>query len=291
MQSFLTLTKMGIVLFVLLSGLIGYAISFPMGQPLDFEELLALLLGLYFVSAGSFAINQAQEWRVDVKMDRTRERPVPQGILRPWQALLVGLILCLVGLGVLYALNPVAAGLALLTILLYNGFYTLVWKRKWAFGAVPGAIPGALPVVIGYSVHKPVLSPESLYLFLVMFLWQMPHFWCLAIRFREDYSKGSIPVLPTQIGVSRTLYHIGLYVFAYVGLALAQPLFFRTNFLYLFLVVPLAFKVMYEFFRYFGTNGRKGWLSFFLWTNLSLLVFLGVPAFEKWLFKVPVRIW
>jgi len=244
-----------------------------------------LMLGLYFISAGSFAINQAQEWRRDKVMPRTFYRPLPQGKIQPWQAYFLGFIFCLFGSFLLYVLSPLSAGLGLLTILLYNGAYTLFWKRKMAFGAVPGAIPGAMPVVIGYAANSTnIFSLECVYLFLIMFLWQMPHFWCLAIRFKDDYKKGGFPVLPVRVGVPRTLYFIGLYVFAYVALALASPLVVKTNFFYLLFVVPLGFKVLYEFIKYFQSEAQKGWLPFFLWTNLSVLIFLGVPVFDKWLF-------
>ena len=108
-------------------------------------------------------------------------------------------------------LSLTSMALGLFTVALYNGLYTLYWKKKWAFGAVPGAIPGAMPVVIGYSAnHANVFTPECLYLFLIMFLWQMPHFWSLAIRYKDDYKKGGFPVLPAVIGVPKTLFHIGL---------------------------------------------------------------------------------
>lgn len=284
MKPFFTLTKFGIIVFALASTLAGYAISIEVGRPIDWNEVLMLLGGMYLVCAGSFAINQAQEWRLDAKMPRTQTRPIPKGLIKPWEAYLLGSVFILVGLSALYLVRPLTAGLSLLTLVLYNGIYTLVWKRYWTFGAVPGAIPGAMPVVIGYSVHSHSLwTPECMYLFLIMFLWQMPHFWCLAIRFREDYRQGGFPVLPLAIGVPRTLYHIGLYSFTYAALAIASPWFLRAHVLYLILVLPLALKVIWEFIKYFRSNGESNWLPFFLWVNLSMLVFLGVPVFDKWI--------
>ncbi len=272
-------------MFSILSSLVGYAMSFEMGRRVEFSEVLILILGLYAVCAGSFAINQAQEWKRDALMDRTRHRPIPMGLVQPWQAYVFGFLFLAFGLSFLYVLKPLTAELALLTVVLYNGLYTLVLKRQLAFGAVPGAIPGAMPVMIGYSVNSDaVFSPECLYLFLIMFLWQMPHFWCLAIRYRQDYRKGGFPVLPLQVGVGKTLYHIGLYMFAYVGLAMASPWFLKANVLYVLLVVPLCAKVLWEFARYHRAGGEQGWLKFFLWVNLSMLVFIGVPVFDKWLF-------
>ncbi len=283
MKAYLKLTKFGITLFVMISGLAGYAVSLPLGMRPDFGEPLYLLIGLYLVSAGSFAINQAQEWQLDQRMQRTQGRPIPSGQLNSAQAYIIGAILALAGCGLLLLISPLSSALALLTVILYNGIYTLYWKKKWAFGAVPGAIPGAMPALIGYSVNSThLLSPDAIYMFLIMFLWQMPHFWALAVRFKDDYARGGFPVLPVQIGVERTLYHVGLYTFAYVGLALVAPLFVSTHVLYLIFVMPFALKVLYEFFKYYGHHER--WLPFFMWVNFSMLVFICVPVLDRWFY-------
>jgi len=285
LRAYLQLTKTGIIIFSVVSALAGYAVSFRTGQYFETIHPFLLAIGLYLVAGGAFALNQAQEWKIDARMDRTNKRPIPTGVFSPLQGYAIGFLMVLSGLLVLLLLGPWPAALALLTVLLYNVVYTLGWKKHWAFGAVPGAIPGAMPVVIGYSVNQPeIWRPDCVYMFLVMFLWQMPHFWCLAIRFREDYRQGGIPVLPVKIGVDRSLYHIGLYVFTYVGVALMAPWFLQAHAMYLLLVVPISLKVLWEFFKYFQSREAKAWLPFFLWTNLSLLIYLAVPVMDKWLY-------
>jgi protoheme IX farnesyltransferase len=284
-KAYLTLTKTGIILFALVSALAGYAVSFRFGQDFDPMHPILLLVGLYFVAGGGFALNQAQEWKIDSLMPRTKRRPIPSGVFSPFQGYAIGFLMCVFGLFTLLILGVWPASLALLTLVLYNGVYTYIWKRQWAFAAVPGAIPGAMPVVIGYSVNQPeIWRPDCVYLFLILFLWQMPHFWSLAIRFREDYRAGGIPVLPVRVGVDRSMYHIGLYVFTYVGVALLAPWFLRAHALYLLLVFPISVKLLWEFYKYFRSTEARGWLPFFLWTNLSLLVYLAVPVMDKWLY-------
>lgn len=284
MKTFKQLTKFGIVVFAMASALAGYAISFREFQDFNWQEPVMLLVGLFFLCSGSFAVNQAQEWKLDKKMDRTKNRPIPSGKVALWQAWALGISFVLFGTVVLSRLDVFTAYLGFSTVVMYNVMYTMYLKPKLAFGAVPGAVPGAMPVVIGYSVNNAdVFTPECIYLFLIMFLWQMPHFWTLAIRFREDYKKGGFPVLPVYLGVEKTLYHIGLYTFVYVALALASPWFLKTNVLYLLLVMPLAVKIVFEFFKYYRSESEKSWLPFFLWTNLSMLIFLGVPVFDKWI--------
>lgn len=285
MKAYLQLTKFGIALFVMITGLAGYAVGFPMGQPLEIWQPIVLVIGLYFVSSGSFALNQAQEWQRDRLMERTAKRPVASGMIASWQAYTLSFIFILVGVCALALFcGPMAALLAFLTVVLYNGLYTLLWKRRWVFGAVPGAIPGAMPVVIGFaSTGRSIFSPECVYLFLIMFLWQMPHFWSLAIRFKQDYERGGFPVLPARLGDRRALYHIGLYTFTYVGVALVAPWFLQTHILHVLLVVPLALKVIWEFWKYFHSDNQKQWLPFFLWINLSMLVFVTAPVFDRWI--------
>lgn len=286
MSIFFKLAKSGIVLFAVFTALAGFAVSYPVGQELDPLTPVLLIIGLALASAGGFVLNQVQEWKIDAKMPRTMSRPIPSGQIQPWQAWLIGLLLVLVGLVLLVPLGFYPFGLTFMTLVFYNGFYTMWWKRKWAFGAVPGAIPGALPVTIGYSVNDPnIFSSTSIYLFLILFLWQMPHFWSLSLKFREDYEKASIPVLPVVYGIEKTFYHMGLYMFVYVGVAMAAPLFLRVNVFYLVLLVPLCIKLLVEFFKY-QKNREKGWLSFFLWINLSVLVFLAVPVIDKWIFWI-----
>ena len=242
-------------------------------------------MGLYLISSGSFALNQAQEWRIDSQMPRTKTRPIPSGQFSLLQVYLISFLFIVMGSLALALLHPLTAVLGLATIFLYNITYTLYWKKKWAFGAVPGAIPGAMPVVIGYSVNNQnLLNTECVYLFLIMFLWQMPHFWCLAIRYKDEYQLANIPVLPSVIGVPKTLYHMGLYVFVYVGLALASPWFVPAHVLYLILVIPFALKVVWEFLKYYRSADQKRWLPFFLWVNFSMLVFIIAPVVDKWLY-------
>lgn len=279
------LTKFGIVIFVLLSGLAGYATSFQIETTFSWQHLLKAMLGIYFLSSGSLAMNQVQEWKLDQKMPRTSRRPVAAGKIKPAAAGILAFGLLLVGVNMLFELSPSAGWVGLFTVLFYNVLYTMYLKPNWIYAAVPGAIPGALPVTIGYAVNSPdIFSSDSVYLFLIMFLWQMPHFWTLAIKFKEDYAKGGIPVLPSTLGMDVTLYQIGLYTILYVAVALAAPWFVQASWIYILVVFPFAFKVMQEFVRFYRSKGTERWFAFFMWTNTSMLVFVFVPVIDKWNF-------
>jgi protoheme IX farnesyltransferase len=277
-KSYQSLTKSGIVLFVVVVGLCGYALGMPAGRGADFDAVLIFILGLYCLSAGSLALNQAQEVGLDEKMDRTKTRPIISGVFSKFQASVLSVALILVGLLFLLVLSWRSAAAGLLTVVLYNLVYTYFWKRKWAFGAVPGAIPGALPPVIGYLVHEGagVNDPQLFYLFGILFLWQMPHFWILAIKLKKDYAKGGVPVLPLAVGDVQTRFHMGLYLFAYLGLAVAAPLYVSSGLISAGIIWAFALLVLLTFFRYLKNTDK--WLLFFLTLNISILVFSLVPA-------------
>jgi protoheme IX farnesyltransferase len=277
-KAYQSLTKFGIVLFVLVVGLCGYALGLPAGSGVDFSEVMVFVFGLYALSSGSLALNQVQEIHLDKKMKRTQSRPLVCGFFSRLQGLLISVFLMLFGLLCLALVSPRSFYAGLMTLFLYNILYTYLWKKKWAFGAVPGAIPGALPPVIGYLAHDGarLSDPSLFYLFMVLFLWQMPHFWILAIKLKDDYKAGGVPVLPVLIGEERTRYHMALYLLAYVGLAASAPLFVIYSVAGSVIIWLTAFIVLMTFFRYL--KNTKKWLVFFLSLNLSVLIFVLVPA-------------
>ncbi len=284
-KTYSSLTKFGIVIFVLLAGLAGYATSFQIENAFQFKHLIWFLGGLYFLSSGSLALNQVQEYKLDQKMPRTAKRPIATGKITPAAGLILSVAMIFVGVNMLYELSPMAGYLSVASVFMYNVLYTMFWKPRWIFAAVPGAIPGALPITIGYAVNNSnILNSDSVYLFLIMFLWQMPHFWMLAIKFKEDYRLGDIPTLPTALGTQKTLFHVGLYTFTYAGVAIASPFFLHTSWIFAALVFPFAFMLLKEFFRVYKSDANERWFAFFMWTNISMLVFIFVPVIDKWSF-------
>lgn len=279
------LTKPGIVKLVIMTGLAGYFLGYPQGNKFDFIHFIFFVAGLAFISAGSLALNQVQEWREDAKMPRTMNRPIPIGIISPQQGLIFSLGLCLLGLVLLYLIQPITAALGFFTILHYNFLYTLIFKKNVVFAAVLGAVPGAAPGLLGYSsLHPHISTTEAIYIFLLMFLWQMPHFWALAIRYKDDYAKGGFPVLPAQVGDKRTQVHMGFYMIPYVTLALASPWFVEVHYFYYLFVIPVSLICIYEFARFCKSSDNKAWLRFFIWINLSILIYLFSPVLDRWIF-------
>lgn len=270
---------------VLITGTLGYALGFPFEYNFSSLHFILFLIGLGTISAGSLALNSAQEWQHDLKMDRTMGRPIPKGLVSPQKAYAFSIGLIVLGMAVLYFVQPLTCLIGFLTVFSYNFIYTAILKRKSPFAAVPGAIPGAAPVLMGYSaINTNIFNYDSVYVFLLMFLWQMPHFWALAIRYMDDYAKGGFPVLPVELGKQRTLYHMGLYLIPYIALAVLSPWFVETGYAYFILVLPLAVVSVYEFYKFLESKGEKNWVRFFVWINLSMLGFLAAPVLDRWAF-------
>lgn len=159
------------------------------------DRIIAIILGTILVGGGSVALNQYVEREYDARMQRTKRRPLPSGLLRPGQGLLFGLLLVLGGLLVLAALTTaVATALAGITIAVYVLVYTPL-KRKTHLATAVGGIPGALPPAIGWTAITGTISIEAYALFLAMFLWQMPHFLALGWIYKQDYIRGGYRLL------------------------------------------------------------------------------------------------
>ncbi|NDD92043.1 protoheme IX farnesyltransferase [bacterium] len=288
------LAKSGIVALVLISVLGGYLCGHPFERPLDWTNLAQTLFGVFFLAAGSSALNQVQERKLDALMPRTAKRPLPSGRISLGHALVfcfVTIVSGLVALALLEANSLFWLGISALVS--YNFLYTLWWKRRWAFAAIPGAIPGALPILMGYAAASgEIWTRGGLFLFFVLFYWQMPHFWSLAIRFREDYSAGGIPTLPVARGVAPTRFHTTVWSLSYVALGLSAPLFLGTGWVYFAISILTGAKVLWELRKYLratiaDTHGptsaaTQHWLPFFLWINFSLILYVFGAAIDLW---------
>lgn len=193
-RDFLALAKPRIVFLVLVTVAVGYLLgargaSHPLG-------LTLALVGTGLVAGGASAWNQYLERDRDRKMRRTQRRPLPAGRVEPLHAALFGSALTIAGLAVLAAgPHPVSALVALATFVLYSFLYT--WLKGFTtLNTAVGAIPGALPPVIGWTAATGQFGLEALSLFLIMFLWQFPHFLAIAWIHRDDYRRAGVHMLP-----------------------------------------------------------------------------------------------
>jgi protoheme IX farnesyltransferase len=195
LADYLQLTRPRLSVMALLTVAIG-AVLASGGAP-DWRVLIHTLIGAGLVAAGASALNQLLECGNDGLMQRTRGRPLPSGRLQPGEALVFGLASAVGGV-VYLALtlpSPMAAALAAMTLLSYVFVYTPL-KRATPLNTLVGAIPGALPPVIGWAAVRGAVGAEAVVLFVVLFLWQMPHFLAIAWIHRADYERAGLRMLP-----------------------------------------------------------------------------------------------
>ncbi len=188
----------------------------------EISSCLACLASLFLAAAGSAMINGLLDAGPDRQMIRLRARVAAldkAGAGRVLGVALTGLAASTL-LAFLY-LNPLALALILTAALSYGLLYTLGLKRRSPWGAVVGGIPGALPVLVGYATVAHCVRLDGLILFVVMLLWQPPHFWALALEHQNDYRAAAIPVLPLTHGRRFTTTIILIFVLSLIPASLS----------------------------------------------------------------------
>jgi protoheme IX farnesyltransferase len=195
LADYLLLTRPRLSGMALLTVAVG-AIVASAGAP-DWRAVAHALAGAALVAAGASALNQLMEREIEARMQRTQGRPLPAGRLQPGEVLVFGFGSALGGVAYLaLALpHPLAAAVAALTFLTYVFIYTPL-KRRTPLNTLVGAIPGALPPVIGWTAVRGSVSAEIGALFVVLFLWQVPHFLAIAWIYRADYCRAGLCMLP-----------------------------------------------------------------------------------------------
>jgi heme o synthase len=194
LRDYLELTKPRITILILICTAVGYA--FGAGNSLQWLTLAHALIGTALLASGTAALNQWYEVDSDAKMLRTRNRPLVAGRMKRSHGLIFGTLLSVAGFAELwYGTNLLAAALGLFTLLSYLLLYTPL-KRRSPVCTIIGAVPGAMPPVIGYAAAGRGLGAGALSLFLILFVWQFPHFDAIAWIYRKDYARGGIRMLP-----------------------------------------------------------------------------------------------
>jgi len=219
--------KLRIGLVIAVTALTGMAIQ-P-GAALDSWQVAVLFLAVLVSSASAGAFNQYYEADLDRKMQRTRKRPFVSGRLahhRGWPLLIAAMTALAVAAAWL-AVNPYAALYTFLGGFFYAIVYTVWLKRRTWWNIVIGGLAGSFAVLAGAAAVTPALSPEALLLAFILFLWTPPHFWSLAIAFRDDYKAAGVPMLPVvkgdRVAGKAILVHAVLLVALSLAMALMRP--------------------------------------------------------------------
>jgi len=247
---FKEITKAGLAVSVVFSSLVGYLLGFSQNHPFSWKTLLLLAVGGYCMVGASNVFNQVIEKDLDLLMDRTKNRPLPSGRMSINKALLFGFVLTLIGLIILYIINPKTAMFGAISIFMYVSLYTPL-KTLTPLSVFVGAFPGAIPFMLGWVAATGHFGIEAGTLFLIQFFWQFPHFWAIGWFLFDDYEKAGFFMLPTGKRDSKTALQIILYTF-WLIVASVLPFFGFTGNLNLSIVGVVAVLILGVWMMYYA---------------------------------------
>jgi protoheme IX farnesyltransferase len=225
---FKAITKAGLAISVVFSSIAGYVLGFDDNHPFSWIVLLKLAIGGYCMVGASNAFNQVIEKDLDALMDRTKNRPVPAGRMSSRLALIVASLLTIIGVVLLYTINPKSAMFGAISIFLYTSIYTPL-KTVTSLSVFVGAFPGAIPFMLGWVAATGEFGIEAGTLFLIQFFWQFPHFWAIGWFLFEDYEKAGFFMLPTGKKDKGTSLQIILYTVWLIIASLLPALGYTGN--------------------------------------------------------------
>ncbi len=196
----LEINKVKITFAVMLTTIAGYLLA---GQSFD-SGIILPTLGIFILACGSAALNHYQDRERDSLMERTKNRPIPSGRISANGVLIIAVAEIILGTWIIYAgSNFLAAQLGLLALIWYNFIYTPL-KRKTAFAVIPGSIIGALPPMVGWVAASGSLAdPKLITLAFFFFIWQVPHFWLLMLKYGKEYEAAGYPSITAQISTEQ----------------------------------------------------------------------------------------
>ncbi|MDG2315530.1 MAG: heme o synthase [Gammaproteobacteria bacterium] len=247
-RDYYVLTKPGVVQLLVFTAIVGMFLSTP--GSVDWKILLFASLGIGLSAASGAAVNHILDQRLDAEMQRTRDRPMPKGLINDRDALIFAVALGFVGIAILiFFINVLTAALTFLSLIGYAVVYTVYLKRATPQNIVIGGAAGASPPVLGWTAVTNEVSGYALLLFLIIFTWTPPHFWALAVARRDDYAKAGVPMLPVTHGPEVTKSFIVYYSILLIIISVLPYITGMTGVLYLFAAVLLGAGFLYYAIR------------------------------------------
>ncbi len=270
---FLKLTKYQLSLMVAFSGVTGYLLT---GNA-NITTAILVTSGVFLLAAGTSGLNQVQEYKLDLLMERTRNRPIPSGQISVMASMGISLSLLISGTFLLAYLGFLPLMLGLFNVVLYNLVYTPLKRYTW-LAIIPGSIVGAVPPLIGWtsgglSINHPVIFFVSLF----VLLWQLPHFWLIFIRYGNDYRKAGFSVLPKYFNDKSVKNLVFFWALITSGFLCSFPLFelkFKSPLIALFLSLNVLFILLFHKFLFNIKGDHSIRKAFILINSFAIAIFL-----------------
>jgi protoheme IX farnesyltransferase len=290
LSDLLGLCKLKVVALILLTAVVGMFLAVPAPYYPDPVLVLVASVGISMASASAAVFNHVVDEQIDIQMSRTDQRPLPQGKVSRNQALVWGVFLGVVGLGVLeFFVNTITMVLTFISLIGYAVIYTMYLKRATPQNIVIGGAAGAAPPILGWTSIAGTQGIEhALLLFLIVFIWTPPHFWALAIYRVEEYKKVDVPMLPVTHGLAYTRMQILLYTVLLLIVTLLPYLAGMSGLIYLAAALILGFMFLaYSIKIYKNPDDNKiAWTTFMFSVNYLMLLFVALLVDHYWLIRL-----
>ncbi|MEM9102978.1 MAG: heme o synthase [Pseudomonadota bacterium] len=289
-QDYFALCKPKVVALLLLTAVVGMVLALDPNSTMLYAlpKAFVALLGIGLAASAAAAINHLVDRNIDAKMARTTGRPIPQGKVKPRNALVFAFVLTIISMSMLYFLiNPLTAILTLFGLLGYAVVYTVFLKRATPQNIVIGGLAGALPPLLGWTamMEPAQIQGEPLLLVLIIFAWTPPHFWALAIHRKEDYAKAGIPMLPVTHGENFTKTCILLYTVLLLAITWLPYLIKMTGIVYLLSANLLGAWFLYYVLKLKIQPEEKTAIKTFM-VSIYYLLLLFVALFFDHFYKI-----
>lgn len=240
----------------------------PFSKVLD---VILAIIGTALVIGAAGAFNNLYDRDIDSIMERTKTRPTVTGELSVNTVLWIAVVMAILGIGALLLTTPLAGFLGFLGLFLYVVPYTIWTKRRTVYNTEVGSLSGAMPPLIGWAaIHPDITHPAILGLFVISVIWQMPHFYAIAIRRHEEYKAANVPMLPVVKGVKRTYIQTNVYLV----ILIASSFLFKSLSLGLMLVSLLMSIIwlILSMYGYKNADSKKWAKLLFIYSLLYMTV-------------------
>ena len=284
-RDYLELCKPNVVGLMLVTSIIGMMLSVK-----EMVPILTLVfgnLGIALCAASAAVINHVVDRHVDDKMARTIGRPVADGRIKPFEAMIFSASMCLLGVLILYLYtNILTIWLTLASLVGYAFVYTMFLKRATPQNIVIGGLAGAAPPLLGWTAVTGEIHHNALLLVLIIFAWTPPHFWALAVHRKEEYAKVGIPMLPVTHGEQFTKINILLYTLLLLIVTTLPYLTGMFGLLYLIGEILLGLIFLYWAFVMLVNKDKDAGIKTFRYSITYLAILFVLMLVDHYLFLI-----
>jgi heme o synthase len=278
-RAYYQLTKPGVLYGNVLTAVAGFFLA--AAGKVEWTLFFGMLVGMTLVIAAACVLNNYLDQDIDAIMSRTKKRPSVIGAVSNRAMVIYAMTLLIIGSAVLWRwTNIMTLVIGLLGFVIYVWLYGALSKRRSIHGTLVGSISGAMPILGGYTAASNMVDAGAVIAFLILFFWQFPEFYSIAIYRKKEYAAAKIPVMPVVKGVQSTIIQIFLYTILYVASTLALTLYGYVGFTYAVIMAVSGVYWIWLAWQGFHTRDADAWarrmFRFSMMAILLLCVMLSI---------------